>query len=162
MAFLVKYTTLSGTSVVSLHPRPTEVVYPERRSFKKRDTKDGGTVINRPLADARPRQWIWRRYRLWIYEYRVQWELLQSLDCKERWQNSLEPTVQIWENETGGDSGFGETTGGDPDLVAYTNLVWTTVRFIQVSREIAKGGGPVTFDTSTVEFVIEDDAFETF
>lgn len=162
MAFLVKYTTGTGTTVLSLHPRPTSVSYPERRTFKKKDTKDGAVVLARPLRDSRPRQWIWKGYRQWITGYAALWETFKTLDTKARVEASLSPTVQIWEDETGPDSGFGLTTGGAPDLVAYANLIWTTVRIIQVTREMRDNGGPLTFEKSIVEFTVEDDSFSTF
>ena len=161
MPFFVRYTDNSGTHTTELHPRPTAVSYPERRLFKRRDTKDGSSVISRPIADSRPRQWIWKAYRAWQVEFNNQWALLVSLETKARLQNGLSATVQIWENETT-EGGFGDTTGGAPDVLTYSNLKWTTVKVIQVDRKLRDNGGPVTYDTSTFEFCIEDSNYTSF
>lgn len=161
MAFLVRYTDGSGTHTLRLHPRPTAINYPERRLFKRRDTKDGASVISRPVADSRPRQWIWKGYRAWMAEFNEQWLILKSLETKARLQDGLSATVLIWEDETT-EGGFDTTTAGDPDLITYSNLVWTTVRFIQVDRKLRDSGGPVIYDTSTVEFVVEDPLYAAF
>ncbi len=163
--FLVKYlvTAPSTYTVVSLVPRPTEVEYPEKRLLKLRPNRDGGVVIQRPLRDARPRKWVWKNYRPHVPNYEAQWAVLASLDTQTRWLAGFTtPTVLIWENETK-EGGFdGLTSGSTPDLSAYTNLDWTEVKFTQVTRTTRKGGGPVTYDDSIVEFVIVDTSYSAF
>jgi hypothetical protein len=165
MAFLVRYGSvpIGFTTVLPIHPRPTEVEYPEFRSFKSKVSKDGSVVIQRPLKDSRPRKWAWKRYRPYMTEFMNMWAVLESLETKAMWDAGFaDPTIEIWEDETG-KGGFGTTTDGfPPDLITYTNLVWTKVKIIQAHQAIASGGGPVVFDTSFIDFIIVDEDYSSF
>jgi hypothetical protein len=159
--FLIRYYVPAvGYVVTSLVPRPTSVDYPEARLFKMKQSKDGAAIIQRPLRDPRPRKWIWEKYRPTISVYETQWQLLKSLEVQTRWELGLADTrVQIWENDSGEGGFHGVLNILPPDLEFYTNLRWTWVQFIQVDRHIRPGGGPVTYDSSTIEFVIDDDDY---
>jgi hypothetical protein len=160
------YDPVQGLTTVKLTPRPTEVDYPEKRLMKTRTTKDGAVVVQRPMADARPRRWTWKGYRPVeaLAAFESLWALLESLETKTLWERGAgDGTVEIWDGES--------TIGGfdrlsnpfqPPDLVNYTNLVFTRVKFIQVDRKVRKGGGPVIWDEATVEFVLADDTFSSF
>lgn len=164
MAFLIRYEHASlGTQTVKLSPRPTEVEYPEHRLFKSTPTQDGATVLQRPLRDSRTRKWIWKGYRNYITAYKNLWTLLVSLETRARRQAGFtDTTVLIWEDETGV-GGFDRTTNGAaPDTVNYSNLTFTRVRIIQANRTPRDGGGPITYDTSMVEFVLDDTTYNSY
>jgi hypothetical protein len=153
--FVIRYKDTENGAYTEhiLFPHPTDVEYPERRLFKVRPSKDGANVIQRPLADPRPRQWIWVGYRDSIATYNNQWAFLRTMEYRHRVQNGLYPYVEIWEDEHG-ENGFGETDGG--------NKKWTRVKFVKVDRTARKGGGRIVWESSIVEFVIEDEAYEGF
>ncbi len=167
MAFLVKYQDPEeGPIVVSLHPRPSEISYPERRLIKTKVTKDGAVIINRPMQDSRPRRWIWARYPAngtAFMEFNNQWTFLKTLETKALWQaGSADPSIFVWENESG-IGGFGETLdNSEPDLIDYLNIQWTKVTVIQASQELAKGTGRTIYDTSIFEFIITDPDYNDF
>ena len=168
MAFLIRYSTDvspgSTYTVMVLNPGPTEVEYPPTREFNKRVTQDHAVVIQRPIKDSRERKWIWKGYRPTMAVYENQWQALLTLEARARQLDTptKNPIIQIWEDESD-EGGFGETTNGAaPDLVGYTNIQWTQVKFLQVHRTTRKGGGPVIYDDSFIEFVIADPAWESF
>lgn len=167
MAFLIRYSTDDAPgsvyTVLDLSPGPTDVDYPDFREYNARSTQDQAVVIQRALKDARPRSWIWLNYRPTIPGYESQWQTFLTLEARTRSQNNKNPVIQIWENETGNAGGFGETTDGlDPDLVGYTNIQWTEVKFLQVSRRVRQGGGVVAYSESFIQFQITDPAWENF
>lgn len=154
MAFWIRYKDANGVyQEITLSPGPTAVEYPDARLFKMHSTQDGATVIQRPLRDSRSRKWVWNGYRSYILPYENQWKVLESLDYRERAKAGLEPTIQVWENESG-IGGFNATSGG--------NKVWTTVKVVHVNRVLRGGGGPPTFDVSSFEFVLADGTFTAF
>lgn len=180
MPFLIRYSTNTGHStfaVEQLSPNPTEVDYPPTREYNARITQDHAVVIQRPIKDSRTRRWIWRNYRSNIATYETQWTNLKSMEARARALSDPEPVapfttyadsltknplIQIWENITD-EGGFGETTDDlAPDLVSYTNIQWTQVKFLQVHRTTRKGTGYVVYDESFIEFVIADPAWESF
>lgn len=180
MPFLLRYRTDTAGAVWSdvqtLSPNPTEVEYPETRELNVRTTQDSAVIIQRPLADSRVRKWIWKGYRASITVYETLWNNFKALEARARDLSDPEPTapftlyvdsltkiatIQIWENITN-EGGFGKTDDGLPPEPGHGNLVWTTVKLIQVHRKSRSGGGTVTYETSTVEFVIADPAWENF
>lgn len=162
MPFLVRhYDPIEGHKIVSLSPAPNEVEYPDRRAYKVKTMKDGGSVIQRPMRDGRPRQWVWNNYQKRDESpFHAMWTMLESFDAKARWSRGLaETTVEIWEDVTG-TGGFDRLTNTSaPDLVSYSNLQFTRVKFAQVSKSMRKGGGPVTYD-AFVEFLIDDPKYD--
>lgn len=106
---------------------------------------------------AAPRRWVWRMYPASHAAYRSLWTLLESLSAKARWESgNADPYVEIWENETD-EGGFGGTTNTlEPDLINYTNLKWTRVRFLLVSRRSRRGGDLPCSEESLVEFSVDD------
>lgn len=167
--FLIRYYDAeTATHVVrKLRPHPTEVEYPEGDEYRSQVTPDGAVVIQRPMRDSRLRRWVWKRYRPTIAAYEVQYQLLKTLTAKELWRRGqAEVTVQIWEDVTD-EGGFGHYEGEgedgvEPDLVYFTNLIWTQVKLVNVYRKTRKGGGVVVYDDTVVEFVIADDAYGAF
>jgi hypothetical protein len=160
--FLVRCTNEGETRVLTLSPGPTEVEYPERFHFTSRSTQDGAVVIQRPPLDERPRRWVWKGYRPWQTDYELQWKELESLETRTRSLAGNSPIVEIWEGETD-QGGFGAlTSGAEPDFETFSNLRWTRVRFVQVSRTTRKGGGSVVYEDSVVEFRIADPAYQAF
>lgn len=163
--FLVRHATnAAGTAfaVIQLVPGPTEVDYPERRDQNVQRTQDRSVVIQRPVSDGRPRKWIWRGYPSRVVTYESLWRALMPLDSRSRMEAGLPASIYIWESESG-EGGFDETTNGQaPNLVNYYNLRWTKVRFLQVTRKSRKGGGPVHYDESVIEFVIDDPNYRHF
>lgn len=162
--FLIRYYQPTvGVTVARLTPRPTTVDYPEARLFRSRASKDGATIVQRPMRDPRPRKWIWEKYRSSVPLYEAQWQFLVSLESQARWDAGLADTsIEIWENDslTGG---FDKVTDlQPPDLIAYTNLQWTRVQILQTTRTIRPGGGSVVYEQSIVEFTIDDDFFTSF
>jgi len=163
MPFLIRDEPTPSTFVVDeLAPGPTEVDYPDYREYNLRTTQDSAFVIQRPIADARPRKWLWKRYRNTVPNYETQYDTLRTLEARQRHLDSRDPNIFIWENES--DEGeFGALSSGTvPDLESYTNISWTQVKFMQVHRKSAGGGGPVIYEDSWVEFVITDPAWESF
>lgn len=67
MPFFIAESDLAGLivsgTIVQLSPGPTFVDYPEKFANEIRFSKDGNPIIQSPLKDSRPRQWIWTRYR---------------------------------------------------------------------------------------------------
>lgn len=162
--FLIRYYAPTiGTQVVSLRPRPTTVDYPESRLLRTRTSKDGNTIVQRPMRDPRPRKWTWEKYRSNVPLYESQWQFLASLECQARWDAGLADTsIEIWENDslTGG---FDKLTDeNSADLITYTNLNWTRVQVLQATRTIRQGGGSVVYEQSIFEFVIDDDFYTSF
>lgn len=158
--FLIRYYDSDlGYVVLQVRPAPGRVSYPEGDDITVRPS----LVVQRPDQDTRPRKWIWEGYRDSIPRYKNLWDTLHTLKVKLRWAAGYtDPRVQIWENVTE-EGGFGETTDGlTPDLVTYTNLKWTWVRITQVHRKTRPAGGPITYDTSTVEFYIDDENWTDF
>ena len=154
--FYIRYTNGSGETVVKqLMPSPTEVEYPETRLLKVHTTQDGATVVQRPLRDSRPRKWVWKGYRDsdLLAAYANQWQELAALEYRTRLEAGLNPLVEIWEDETSV-GGFDRMDGEDK--------VYTTVKFIRVDRAMRKGGGPVTYEDSYIEFYVEDDTYRGF
>lgn len=137
----------------TLSPGPTDVEYPDFREVNVRRTQDSAAIIQRPLIDTRPRKWIWKRYRQAAPNYETQYDLLRSLEARQRHLDSKDPNVFIWEDESD-EGGFGEMSGPDE--------VWTQVKFIQVHRRSQSGGGVVVYDDSWIEFVITDPTWESF
>ena len=163
MPFLIQYTEDSTPTVLVLSPGPTEVDYPDYENLTTKQTQDHAVVIQRPIHDSRERKWIWKRYRPAAGNYETQWVTLLSLQARRRHQNAEDPVVEIWEDETVGENGFDLTDDGEPpDLVTYTNIVWTQVKFIRVYRKSQKGGGPIIYDDSIMEFIVVDPAWENF
>src|SRR5690606_40389735 len=97
---MIRYHDGPDYRVIRLHPGPTEVEYPDRRNYNSSTTPDGAVVVQRPLRDDRPRQWVWKNYRPTVTTYENQWKLLETLEVKARLKANLEPTVQIWEDVT--------------------------------------------------------------
>lgn len=163
--FLIRYYDFAnGTQTLKLHPRPTTVEYPDRRLFTRRQTREGKTILQRPRRDSRSRKWIWNGYRPGLLAtFDDQWAKLAKLEARSRWEaGHTDLTVLVWENEST-IGGFDSTTDGlAPDLVGYTNLKFTKVKFIQVQQLIRDGGGLVTYDRSEIEFVVEDDQYLAF
>jgi hypothetical protein len=97
-------------------------------------------------------------YRSNVPLYEAMWQKLVSLETQARWNAGYSDVrVQIWEDTTDTGCGFNKLTSGTTaDTVTYTNIKWVWVRFIRVDRKVRRGGGTVTYDTSTVEFVIDD------
>lgn len=160
--FLIRYHNGTTNVVLQVRPKPTNVVYPEKRIFTEETTQDGSVVIQRPNRDHRTREWIWTNYPLRLQQYRELWETLETLDVKVRLIAGLIPTVEIWENQTGNGGFDGLTSGTDPDLVTYSNLDWTTVKIIHVTREHRDGGGPSAYASSRVVFKVVDEAWDNF
>lgn len=148
-----KATSNGAYTTLTLFPGPTEVEYPERRSFKMQMTQDGAPVVQRPLRDGRVRRWVWKRYRPSVATYENQWATLLTLEYRHRLQNNLHPVVEIWEDTTP-EGGFARMSGA--------TKVWTKVRFLRVDRISAKGGGRITYDDSFIEFVIDDPTYQGF
>lgn len=162
--FLIRYyQPIVGNTVVALVPRPTSVDYPDVRLFRTKTSKDGATIVQRPMRDSRVRKWIWEKYKKKVPNYDVQWTLLETFDCQSRWEAGFADTrIEIWENDSDS-GGFGDTTDGAvADTVTYINLKWIKVQFLQVTRHVRPGGGEVVYDQSTVEFVVDDDNYFTF
>jgi hypothetical protein len=114
------------------------------------------------MHDGRPRRWIWKGYRPTIAMYETQWKFLETLDVFARLERGEPSTVQIWEDESTV-GGFGLTTDGlEPDMVAHSNIKWTTVRFVQVDRDPKDDGGLVVYDQSVIEFRINDPLYREF
>lgn len=139
---------------VPLFPAPTEVDYPEKRLYTTHTTQDGAVVVQRPLRDHRVRKWIWRGFSPQLLTYENQWKLLESLEYRNRLANNLPGYVEIWEDVTG--------VGGFGKMTDTGERIYTKVKFLQVDRTPRKGGGFVKYDTSTVEFVIEDESYKHF
>jgi hypothetical protein len=155
--FWIRYkaTPAGAYTEVPLMPDPTEVEYPEKRAMTVATTQDGATVVQRPLRDTRIRKWIWKGYRDsdLLAVYRNQWALLQALEYRTRLEGALHPLVEIWE-DTVPEGGFARGTA--------EAKVWTVVKLLRVQRTPKKGGGPVTYEDSTIEFVIEDSSYTGF
>lgn len=167
MPFLIRYSTDaapgSSYTVLELSPGPTEVEYPDYREMTLKHTQDHAVVIQRPIKDSRERKWVWKRYRPQAANYEAQWATLRTLEARQRDLDGKNPVVQIWEDETIGEGGFSDTTDDlTPDLVTYTNIAWTEVKFTQVHRKSQKGGGLIIYDDSWIDFVITDPAWENF
>lgn len=163
-SFFVRYYEFDvGMQTISLHPRPTTVEYPDARLFNRRETVEGKVVLQRPLHDNRSRKWIWTGYRPTVPLFQAQWDVLSQLEARSRWDAGYSDlTVGIWENGFP-QGGFGQTTDGlPPDLDTYSNLQFTQVKFLQVQHHLRSGGGPVAYDSSEIEFVIEDENFRGF
>lgn len=162
--FLIKYGTDAANTVfttLKLAPQPTEVDYPERRNVNVKSSKDGSAILQRPLRDSRPRKWVWVGYNPLIATYENQWTTFQTLDAKARAEAGLNPVIYIWENDSV-EGGFDRLSSGtDPDPT-YSNVIWTAVKFVQVTRKSRKGGGLTKYDESIIEFVIEDGAYTRF
>lgn len=154
--FAIRYKNTSDGpyTTLHLHPGPTEVDYPEKRLFSTKNSQDGNVIIQRPMKDHRPRRWIWRGYRSYMPVYAAQWKRLEELEYQTRLENGKYPYVEIFEDVTD-KGGFGRRDESD-------NPVFTQVKIIQVDRELRDGGGPVTYDTSYIEFVITDPDYREF
>lgn len=166
MAFLIRYSTDAAPgsvyTVLELSPGPTTVDYPVFREYNARTTQDHAVIIQRGLKDDRSRSWVWSNYRPTIPGYESQWTTLLTLEARQRQIDGFNPVIQIWENESG-IGGLGETTDDlAPDLVAYTNIEWVEVKLVQADRRVRSRGGPVVYDTSTLEFKITDSSWEHF
>lgn len=153
--FWIRYKATSGGAytTITLIPGPTEVDYPDLRDYTAQTTADGAVVVSRPLKDGRPRKWIWRKYGPHIATYENQWQVLKQLEYRYRLEQNLWPLVEIWEDIVP-EGGFLRGTA--------EAKVWTPVKFLRVQRTPKKGGGNITYDESTVEFVIEDATFTSF
>lgn len=136
--FYVRYDGM----VHQLSPHPESVQYPAE-ALTITHTQDGAAIIQRPMVDQRLRRWTWRNWPLSDEAYSELWTLLRSLRASERMANGLGPTVELWENVSGGP--YGETLGSFPE--------WTPVRIVRVEREPRRGGGPVIFDETWVEWI---------
>lgn len=139
---------------MSLRPGPTEIDYPEMRTYKLQVTQDGAIVIQRPLRDSRPRSWSWKGYPPVIATYENQWKRLETLEYRARLADSLPGYVEVWEDVTG--------VGGFDKVDGSGNRIYTKVKFLQVNRTPRKGGGLVTYEDSTIEWVIADDQYTSF
>jgi hypothetical protein len=146
-------TTGGAYTTLTLVPMPTAKEYPVRRDMVTKTSPDGNVIVQRPMRDARPRRWIWLRYSDRVPGYTALWAALEALEYRTRLQASKPPTVEIFEDVTK-EGGFGNLIGG-------TTKVWTKVRFLQVTRSMASGGGSV-YDESFIEFVIDDPAYGGF
>lgn len=170
--FLFRYTTNSGATwnALQLAPRPTEVDYPPYRIAEPQTTSDGAVVVQRPIQDSRPRKLIWRGYFPTIAAYESQWTTLLSLDARQRDIDGENPIIQFWEDETAGSGGFDKLTDAGPaDTATFlgtpsnpSNLDWTSVKILQVTRTPRKSGGILRYDSSEVMFVIADPSWENF
>ena len=168
MAFYIRYLDVpAGTlQVLNVHPKPTGVEYPDVRDFNAIDTQDGNVVLQRPIRDRRRRRWFWVGFRSYMVVWENMWNTIVPLEAKARAEAGFtDVTVEIWEDESSGEGGFNLTTDGQPP--SYTsptvnNLKWTKVKFIQVSRQSRKQGGPVAYDPAFIEFVIKDPTYERF
>lgn len=167
MPFALRYSTDAAPGstfvILTLSPNPTEVEYPDTREFNARITQDSAVIIQRPLNDSRTRKWSWKNYRRSISAYESQWQILLTLEARQRDLDGKAPIVELWENVTE-EGGLGELTDANPpDLTEpSTNIVWTKVKLLQVHRRARSGGGVVTYDDSTIEFIIADPTWENF
>lgn len=153
MAFWIRFkdTEFGAYTTLTLFPGPTEVEYPERRAMKTTGTQDGATVVQRPLRDTRPRRWIWKNYPPSLVGFEAQWQTLLSLEYATRLEAGKYALIEIWEDVVP-EGGFNRVDGS-------SNKIWTKVKFLRVDRTPRRGGGPVTYDDSYIEFVIEDSGF---
>lgn len=134
------------TSLIMI-PQPTGVDYPVRRNVANRVTPDGAVVTQRPLRDDRTRKWFWNRMRDTVPGYSALWAALLALEYRTRLEANKPASVEIFEDITAA-GGFGNVTSGPTP-------VWTKVRIVQVSRDMATGGGSV-YEQSSIEFIIDD------
>jgi hypothetical protein len=154
--FWIRYKdTANGSyTTMTLSPGPTTVSYPEKRDFKVQVTPDGAVVVSRPMRDSRPRRWIWKRYRPWIATYENQWMVLESLEYRTRLLAGKYPIVEIWEDES--------TIGGFDGMVDASTKKWTKAKFLRVERTVNDSGGPVIYEESFIEFMIDDTSWGAF
>ena len=145
-------TTGGAYTTLTLFPVPTAVEYPQRRDYNTRVGPDGNVVVQRPMRDARPRKWIWSRYRDTVPGYSSMWPQLELLEYRLRQQAGKPATVEIWEDVT--------KTGGF-DRGTFASPTWTKVRFMRVDRTMAPGSGSV-YEESVIEFVIDDTTYSGF
>lgn len=151
MAFWIRHRNAQGALVeTALAPGPTEVEYPDGDGSKVLVAVDGAAVVQRPLRDTRPRQWVWHGYGPTHASYETLWALLTSLTSRARLAAGLSSTVEVWEDVTGA-GGFDRKDGSG-------NKVYTTVAITRASRAPLKGGGPVFYD-STLEFRVQDASY---
>jgi hypothetical protein len=159
MAFWIKYTARDGNGILQtyeqvLFPRPTEIDYPETRLYTSKTTEDGAVVVQRPMADSRPRKWTWKNYPSILPVYENQWKLLETLEYRTRLNNNLSGHVELWEDTSG--------IGGFTRLDGSGNRVYTKVKILQAHRTPRQGGGLMTYDESTLEFVVDDVTYTGF
>lgn len=152
MAFQVRHKLANGTyAVATLRPHPTDVEYPKRYDYETVASEDGAVTVDRPLHDSRERRWIWKAYRETVPGYTDLWTLLQSFDARTRAKAGLEPTVQIWEDESG-IGGFDRMSGDD--------RVYTVVKILLTDRTLRPGGGPPIYDETFLSFVVIDSTYQ--
>lgn len=145
-------TTGGAYTALTLVPMPTAVEYPPRRILGTKVSPDGNVIVQRPMRDDRTRKWVWSRYRSYVPGYAGLWTTLESLEYRTRLQANKPPVVEIWEDVAPG--GFNRVDGS-------LAKIFTKVRFLQVMRSMAPGGGSV-YEESVVEFIIDDTSFTGF
>src|SRR5436190_7057165 len=90
---------MSGT-IITLSPGPAWVTYPDKFDNTVRSSKDGNAIIQTPVRDTRPRQWIWHSYKANVLNYTVMYQQLLNYHYKNRLNGGKSPWVFIYENET--------------------------------------------------------------
>lgn len=146
----------SGT-ITQLSPAPTTVEYPINFDHKTTPASDARVVINPSLLDSRARRWVWRRYRPSVNNYESMYNILLNFQHKLREQAGKSPFVFLKED-----------ISKNLDRLNLNGVVWerqadfVRVRVVDVSQHVAGEGGNVTYDSTVMEFIIDDSVWNVF
>jgi hypothetical protein len=142
-----------------LTPWPTTVEYPPRRTYNLHTSKDGVTVVQRPIRDARPRKWLWDVLRKDSATFASLWAVLDVLEWRNRVKAEKYPYIEIWEDVTG-IGGFDRWT--EEENPEDRQKIWTRAKVLDLDRIIRPNGGPVIYAPVTMTFVVEDPTYQEF
>ena len=146
----------SGT-ITSLSPGPSFVQYPEYFDQTGIVTHDARAITSRPIRDDRKRSWVWQGYRHNVLNYDVWYNQILNLQYKLRLDASLHANVFIKEPISKGLFKLVESGS-----VWLREAFFVRVKVIDVTQRVAKAGGHVKYETTTMNFIIDDNSWNAF
>lgn len=144
--------SLLAGSETEISPRPTRVEYPTTPAGQLLETQGGQVIQQQPTRDNRRRAWEWVGYPGWFQRYQDLFAQLEPLRSRYRAEAGLSPYVWLKEDET---QEFCRITPVSGTSVTRT-FPYFKCRVLGVTRELRKDGGLVRYDTTRVEFTVED------
>jgi hypothetical protein len=148
----------SGT-IETLSPGPTFVEYPESFDNNPVVSQDGNVVVQAPIKDSRPRHWVWQNYKFDIPRYDALYVKLYNLQTKLRVGASPAKSEWVFLYEDVTDELSTRAWGG----TEWTKSpAWVRVKVFNVTRQIRRSGGKVTYDDTRLSFIIDDATWNAF
>lgn len=151
--------TIYSGSISILSPAPTFVRYPDKFTIEPRTSRDGNPILQTPVRDTRPRQWVWKRY---MSEYEGYDKLYNKLlNYQERLRETATPPKPPWmwlKEDSSGNLTFRQWNG----TTWVETVSWVRVLITQVTQNVADQIGHTVWEELILEFVIDDPVFNLY